>query len=397
MEQQTKASADFILRWTAIALLGFGLIMVASSSAPVATYKLDNTWFFAIRQSAWVLLGLIAMVIIATVKPKTIRKLVNLYFLFVIGLLVAVLIIGEERNGATSWFGLGPVGIQPTELAKIAVILGIARLAAKRRERFSDYRKGLIPSLILVGFVIALIMAQPDLGSTLIIGGAMFFMLFISGAKFKHMAMITGFLTLLMSIYLVVLAANDSYKIDRFTALVNPWSDMKGTGFQLVQSLYAFGNGGLTGVGLGESVQKLPMYLPMAYNDFIFPIIAEEFGFIGVFLFLLVFLSFLGRALLLSIRCKDLFFMLTGIGIVTMIALQAIVNIGGVTGTLPMTGVTLPFVSYGGSSILATMIGVGILLNISKQVHQEVAAESLNDASVDDGTSGNPANPIVNT
>jgi cell division protein FtsW len=366
MELAKKVNSDFYLRLATFALIGFGFIMVASSSTNFSAYYYEDPWYFTLRQGFWVVVGIVCMVIVSNMRPSFIEKHTFTFFTLVMLMLLAVLLFGVERNGAKSWLGIGFLGIQPTEFAKIAVVLGLAKLIANRRELFSNYRKGLIPSLIMLLIVVGFIMAQPDFGSTLIICGAAFFMLYVGGVQLKHLGLLFGVTSLILAIYVMVLISAESYKIDRYSAFVNPWADMEGTGFQLVQSMFAFGHGGLTGVGYGESIQKLPMYLPMAYNDFIFPIIGEELGFIGVCLFFAIFLGFLGRSLMISLKSKNLFWMLTGVGIVTMLSMQAIVNIGGVTGSMPMTGVTLPFISYGGSSLLATMLCVGLLLNISK-------------------------------
>ncbi len=365
MELTRKINSDFYLRLAAFALIGFGFIMVASASTNFAAYYYKDAWYFTTRQAVWVVVGIGCMFAVSKLRPHFIEKHTGKFFGLVMLMLLGVLIFGVERNGAKSWLGVGSFGIQPTEFAKIAIILGLAKLIAKRKELFSDIKKGLVPSLIMMLVVVGLIMAQPDFGSTMIICGAAISMLFVGGVRLKHLFMLGGIAAVPLTIYGLSLIANGSYKIDRYSAFINPWADMEGTGFQLVQSLFAFGHGGLTGVGYGESIQKLPMYLPMAYNDFIFPIIGEEFGFIGVFLFFALFLGFLGRSLVISLKCDNLFWMLTGVGIVTMLSLQAIINIGGVTGSMPMTGVTLPFISYGGSSLLATLICVGLLLNIS--------------------------------
>jgi cell division protein FtsW len=368
MELTGKINSDFYLRLAAFALIGFGFIMVASASTNFAAYYYKDAWYFTTRQAFWIIVGVACMFGVSKMRPHYIEKHTMKFFVVVMLMLLAVVLFGVERNGAKSWLGIGSFGIQPTEFAKIAVILGLAKLIAKRRELFRDVKKGLVPSLIMMAIVVGLIMAQPDFGSTMIICGAAVAMLFIGGIRLKHLLILGSVSAVPLTIYGMILYANDSYKIDRYSAFINPWADMEGTGFQLVQSLFAFGHGGFTGVGYGESIQKLPMYLPMAYNDFIFPIIGEEFGFIGVCLFFLLFLGFLGRSLVISLKSSHLFWMLTGVGIVTMLSLQAIINIGGVTGSMPMTGVTLPFISYGGSSLLATLICVGLLLNISRNM-----------------------------
>jgi cell division protein FtsW len=278
-------------------------------------------------------------------------------------------VIGKSVNGAKSWFIVAGFGIQPAEFAKLAVILYLSALISKKQEKFRSFRKGLLPALTIVAFISALIMLQPDIGSTMILMLCAAIVIIAGGANLKHIFLLGGagavVISLAVSIYLLKNGGH-SYRIDRFTAFMDPWADPLDTGYHLIQSLYAFGHGGISGAGFGQGIQKLH-YLPEAHNDFIFSIIGEELGFIGGSLFILVYLAFLWRGLLVAIRCNEMFGTLAGVGIIGMIGVQALINLGGVTGSIPLTGVTLPLISYGGSSMLITLIGLGILLSISRE------------------------------
>lgn len=229
-----------------------------------------------------------------------------------------------------------------------------------------------MPPLVVIGFISALIMMQPDLGSTMVLVLCAMLIIIVGGAQLKHVFYLgAGGVVFLTMVGMIFYIATDgaSHHFARFTAYWDPTKDPQGSGFQLMQSLYAFGHGGLTGAGFGQSVQKLH-YLPEAHNDFIFAIIGEELGFIGTFLFLLAYLAFLWRGLIVALRCQDTFGMLLGVGIVGMIGIQAFINMGGVTNTIPMTGVTLPLISYGGTSMLTSLAALGILLSISREYNK---------------------------
>lgn len=345
--------------------------MVFSSSSMIAvTSKLFNNdaWYFTKKQIMWATLGTFGMLIIMNIPAQKLKKWYKPYFIVIIVLLVLVLIIGEEFKGSRSWFGIGSFGIQPTEFAKLAVILYLSFIISKKGDKFRDLKKGLIPVLTVVGGIAGLILMQPDFGSCMILLSTSMIVIVAGGANLKHLfaagGMLGGIAGLFLTVYL--LAADEyGYRIQRLTSYIDPWKDQQESGYQLIQSLYAFGHGGLTGTGIGQSIQKLH-YLPEPYNDFIFAIIGEELGFIGSTIFLLAYLGLLWRGLIIALRCEDNFSTLVGVGIVGMIGIQALVNIGGVTGAIPITGVTLPLISYGGSSLLITLASIGILLSMSR-------------------------------
>ncbi|SDD99247.1 cell division protein FtsW [Paenibacillus sp. UNCCL117] len=370
MSAPRRGTPDFLLLFLTFALVCFGLAFVFSASVAE-----KDPWSLVISQGSKVLLGTFIMFFCMNVDFRKFQRWVAPFLTFSVVLLLLVPVIGIEINNAKSWLSLGPLGsIQPTEFAKLAVILYLAALISKKGEKIQDFKRGLAPPLLVVAFICLLIMQQPDLGSTLILVMSAALVIVVGGASFKHIATLAigGVMALAVigTVYFLKTEGN-SYRIGRFTTYLNPFADKEGEGWQIVQSLYAFGHGGLTGAGFGQSIQKLH-YLPLAYNDFIFAVIGEELGFIGTAIFLLVYLLFLLRGLVVALRCKELFGMLAGVGIVGMIGIQAFINIGGVTNTIPMTGVTLPLISYGGTSMMVTLMSLGILLSISREQNAQV-------------------------
>ena len=278
-----------------------------------------------------------------------------------IGLLIAVLIFGVEDKGAKRWLYIGPFGGQPVEFVKLALVIYLATFLSKKENRIRDFKTGVIPIVVVLLVLSFLIMLQPHFSSVAIMISVSFAMMYVAGIRFKHLL----YLVVPVVPVIILLVATEGYRLKRILGYLNPWEDPVGSGFQLIQSLYAFGHGGIQGVGFGQSIQKLH-YLPEMHTDFIFPIIGEEFGFIGCFLFLSVYFWFILRSWLISIRSPVLFNQLLGIGIISIVTIQAMINLGGVTGLIPITGVTLPFISYGGSSLLISLMSIGIILSISR-------------------------------
>ncbi|MBD2846200.1 putative lipid II flippase FtsW [Paenibacillus sp. IB182496] len=376
-QTRTRGRPDFVLLILTLLLSGFGLVMVFSASSNIAVSSAEyghDALYFLKRQLVWVALGTVIMLTVMNIRYERFKKGFILYFLPVLLMLIIVPFIGEERNGARSWFGFAGLGIQPTEFAKLALILYLGRLITKKGEKFREFKRGLLPIMVIVGFICGLIMLQPDLGSCLILAATAAVMIVAGGANLKHLFYSGVIVSVVVALMVSASMLHDpmawQYRIDRFTTMMNPLEDMQGSGWHLSHSLFALGHGGLTGVGLGDGVQKLH-YLTYAYSDFIFAVIGEEFGFIGSVLFLLVYLVFLWRGLLVCLRCSDVYGTVVGAGIVGMIAIQAFVNIGGVTGTIPITGVTLPFISHGGSSMLVVFGSVGVLLSISREYDRQ--------------------------
>lgn len=370
MNPPQRGTPDFFLLFLTITLIGFGLVMVFSASYSI-TFQ-DDPLSYTKRQALWAIIGTFIMFATMNTSYHKVKKLFVPFFLFVLFLLILVLMIGEVRNGAKSWFNIGPFGGQPTEFAKIGIILYLSVMINRKGEKLKNFKTGLLPLLIMVGLVGLLIMLQPDLGSTVIMMITASLVIIIGGARKKHIFWLASIATsifitaVLIEMWTADITNKPSYRLRRLTSYMNPWEDPLYSGHQLIQSWYALGHGGLTGAGFGQSIQKLH-YLPFAHNDFIFAIIGEELGFIGASLFLFVYLLFIWRGLLVALRCSDVTGMLVGIGIVGMISIQVLINIGGVIGAIPITGVTLPFISYGGTSLLSTMFAVGILLSISRE------------------------------
>lgn len=401
MKQQTaqtktkRGTPDFQLLILTLLLVGFGLVMVFSSSSSIAIANKsfnNDALFFTKKQLMWAVIGLVGMFFAMNIRFNKYKKLYAPFFLLTTVLLLIVLVAGKKVNGARSWIEIIGFSIQPAEFAKIAIILYLAALITKKGERFRDLRTGYIPVLVIVGFIAGLIMLQPDFGTCFILVSTCGLVIYAGGASMKH---IMGSILLVVLGAALALGANalfssmsssdtansttateatQNYKIGRIQAFLDPLSDTTGGSLNLYRSLVAIGDGGITGSGIGQGTMKLH-YLPNAYNDFIFSVIGEELGFVGTALFLLVYLYFIWRGIIVSLRCPDPFGTLVGIGIMGLIAIQAFINIGGVTQTIPVTGVTLPFISYGGTSLFVMMVAMGILLSISRTNNLDVIKE----------------------
>ncbi|MFJ7976305.1 stage V sporulation protein E [Peribacillus sp. JNUCC 23] len=359
-----KSNPDFILIIVTLSLLAIGLIMVYSASAIWAAYKFEgDSFYFAKRQLLFAGVGVVCMFLIMNVDYWTWRTWAKLIVIVCFVLLLAVLVpgIGVERNGSRSWIGVGAFSIQPSEFMKLAMIAFLAKFLSERQKFITSFKKGLMPSLGLVFLAFGLIMLQPDLGTGTVMVGTCVVMIFISGARVIHFA----WLGLLGVAGFVALIASAPYRIKRITSFLDPWADPQNSGFQMIQSFYAIGPGGLFGLGLGQSRQKF-FYLPEPQTDFIFAIISEELGFIGGTLVILLFALLLWRGVRIALGAPDLYGSLVAVGIIAMVAIQVMINIGVVTGLMPVTGITLPLLSYGGSSLTLMLIAIGVLLNISR-------------------------------
>ncbi|RJX41029.1 cell division protein FtsW [Paenibacillus pinisoli] len=372
----SRGRPDFLLLIMTLLMVGFGLVMVFSASSGVAVVSPrygNDAFYFTKLQLVWGVFGIFVMFFMMNLRYQVYKKAYMLLFLPVLIMLLLVPFIGVEINGAKSWFGVGSRGIQPTEPAKLAIILYLGALITKKGEKFRDFKTGLLPVMVVVCVVCGLIMLQPDLGSCMILAACASIMILAGGSNLKHVftaAAIAGLtVTVMVSISMAVNPKAWHYRVARFTSFMDPISNSQDGAFQLISSLQAMSHGGLTGAGFGESVQKLH-YLTYPYNDFIFAVIAEELGFIGSALFLLFYLLFLWRGLIVALRCPDLYGTVVGVGIVSLFAIQAFINIGGVTATIPLTGVTLPFISYGGSSLLVCLMCMGVLLSISREYNR---------------------------
>ncbi|MDR7519263.1 MAG: putative lipid II flippase FtsW [Armatimonadota bacterium] len=363
-----RRSGDVVLFATVLALVAIGLVMVYSASSVVAYERLSDSAYFFKRQAAWAALGLAAMWVARSVYHQRLRRLAAPLLLVAIVLLVAVLIpgVGRVAGGARRWIAVGPASFQPVEVAKVAVLVYMAHFAARRGLAIRDWRRGIVPPLAIVGLCAGLVLQQPDMGSAVMLAAVVLLVLFLAGARMLHLALVI--LAALPAAAVAVVAAH--YRLQRVLAFLDPWSDPQGRGFHVIQSLLAFGSGGLWGVGLGGSSQKF-FYLPERHTDFIFAIIGEELGLLGTMGLLGLFALFAYRGFRIARAAPDRFSALLAAGITATIAGQALLNMGVATGLLPVTGVPLPFVSFGGSSLVMTMIQVGILSNISQYAHRE--------------------------
>jgi len=346
-----------------LGILAIGVVMVYSASAVAAFHDYGDPYYYVKRQLLFAALGIAAMFVTMNVEYTFWRKWAVPALLICFGMLIIVLIpgLGVVRGGARSWLGIGSFGIQPSEFMKLAMIFFIAKLLSEKQNQITQFTKGLLPPLGILGAAFALIMLQPDLGTGTVMIGASILAIYVAGARLAHL----GGLALIGVLGLVGLIAAAPYRLQRITAFLDPWQDPLGAGYQSIQSLYAIGPGGLVGLGLGMSRQKYN-YLPEPQTDFIFSILAEELGFIGGSLLILLFLLLIWRGMRTAITLSDPFGSLLATGIVGIFAVQVLINVGVVIGMLPVTGVTLPLVSYGGSSLTLLLTALGILLNLSR-------------------------------
>ena len=350
-----------LLFFTMISLIIIGLIMIYSSSYIWADYKFNDSLKYVRGQTIFFIIGLFLIYIILKLDSNFFYKYSKLFLISSFVLLILVLIpgIGVVRNGSRSWFGIGSFGVQPSEAMKLALIISVSKFLSLNTKAHKSI-KGILPVLGLTALSFLLIMLQPDFGTGFILVLGIIAILFVSGVKTKYFTML-GIIGVVGAIFLILIAP---YRMDRITSFLNPWKDPLGTGFQIIQSLFAIGPGGLLGFGFLNSRQK-HFYLPEPQTDFIFSIICEEFGIIGAFVVILLFAILITLIIKLALQTDNLFkkYLIFGLGF--QIIFQAILNLSVVIGLIPVTGVTLPFISYGGSSLLITMLSIGIILNVS--------------------------------
>ncbi|MBS4030023.1 MAG: stage V sporulation protein E [Clostridiales bacterium] len=366
MKQTVKRKEpDFIILFTTMTLLAIGMVMVFSASAVIAMENRQDLYFHLRRQAFWSILGLAGMIILSNYDYWKLKRWTNAILLASFLLLLAVFIpgLGVEIYGAKRWIGIGGFTGQPSDLAKVALLLFAAAYLSRKDIRIGKFTEGPLPVLGVMGIFFGLILLQPDLGTAMAIAGTVMVIIFVAGMPLQQIFLLGLSVTPLLG-YLMV---SKPYRMRRLLSFRDPWADPLNTGYQIIQSLYALGPGGLFGVGLGRSRQKF-FYLPEPHSDFIFAIIGEELGFIGAASVLLLFFLLLWRGFKVALMAPDLFGSLLATGITAMIGLQALMNIGVVTGSIPVTGINLPLISAGGSSLLFTMCSIGVLLNISKHV-----------------------------
>lgn len=344
-------------------LICIGVVMIYSASSVWAQDRYKDGIFFLKRHLAFILIGAALSFLVMSFDYRALRKYAKPLLFFALILLILVLIpgLGREVGGARRWFRFGIFSFQPSEFANLAMLIYIADFISRKKAQMKDLWSGFLPPLMVLGFTVVLILAQPDLGSSLALGMIVFMLIFTSGADVRHL----GGVILLAIPVLYVLIFSVPYRRMRITAFLNPWADPKGSGFQLIQSNIALGSGGLFGTGLGHSNQKL-FYLPAAHTDFIFSIIGEELGLVGTLSICFLFIGFILQGFKVVKNSGDTFGHFLSLGIVSMIALKAVINMGVSSGIFPTKGLPLPFISYGGSSLIFDMIGVGLLLNVAR-------------------------------
>jgi cell division protein FtsW len=360
----TGKKPDIILLLVTLVLVTIGTVMIYSSSSIIAMERFKDGQFFLKKQIFFVLLGLGLMVFMTKIPFDQLRKLAYPGILVSVVLLSLILIphVGIRAGGATRWMRLGIFSFQVTEMVKIAMVLFLAHLLTRKIKHVTEFKRGVLIPLSVTLLIVGLIILEPDFGTAVIITVILLLMLYLSGCRITHLA---GLAALFAPVGLWLIF-HKSYRLERLMSFLDPWKDPKHSGFQIIQSLLSFGSGGTFGVGIGDGMQKL-FYLPEPHTDFILSVIAEESGFIGVAIVIFFFVVFIVRGFLISFKAPDLFSTLLAAGLTMLIALEAFINIAGVMGLIPLKGLALPFLSYGGTSLIMSLTAVGILLNISSR------------------------------
>ncbi len=360
---RTPGEMDYTFLLLVGVLVVFGLIMLLSASTPTANVKFGKSYYFFLRQFFFVILGAAAMFSLAHIDYRNLKPYARIFMLICIGLLVLVFIpgIGVSHNGSRRWINLGFMELQPSEIMKVSIAMFFAALIEDKKYDIRT-NKGLGQYLVWVGVVAALLLAETHLSGTIVICGIALLVLLIGGA---NMGLIIGGGAAACGALIGLVAAINPTRMARITSFLNPFTDMQGTGYQTAQAVYAIGSGGIFGKGLGESVQKFS-YLPEPYNDFIFAVICEELGLIGAIVIIGMFIGLIIRGIKIATEAQDVFGALTVVGIMGQIAIQTILNIGVATASIPNTGVSLPFFSYGGTAIMILLAEMGIVLSVSR-------------------------------
>lgn len=361
------ASNDFLLVFLTMSLVIFGVVMVFSASYYNAISEEGNPYYFLIRDGVWAAIGTVFMFFMTRINYRMLCTKQVAMSLLVVGTVCLLLVfspLGVTINSATRWVGIGGFTIMPGEVAKLVVIIFMSWYLGSKPERILSFREGIIPPLILCGVYGGLIMKQPNMSTAITVCTIVIGIMFFAGMRWRYLVGI--FSMGVFAAILLIFTDEDGYRFKRFTSFLDPFEDPLDTGYQVVQSLLALGSGGVFGLGLGKGIQKT-LYLPEPQNDFILAIIGEELGYCGIIVLLGVYIVIIWRGMCVAMNAPDFQGMLMASGITTMIAVQVILNVAVVTSSMPPTGVTLPFVSYGGNALLLFMGTMGILLNISRQ------------------------------
>lgn len=353
---------DYTLLITILLLLSLGLIMVLSASSPTSLAESGTSYTYFIKQAIFAIAGLFAMGIISKINYRVYKSFYKFVYVLSIILLALVLVIGTSSNGAKRWIYIGGQSFQPSEFVKLFIIIFYAGLLTKDREELPKFWKGLVKHILWIAPIACLLLLEPHMSATLVISGICLVMMIVAGCKFSQLFM-SG---LIIGVPVIgVLIVKSSYRLKRVVTFLDPWQDKLGDGWQVIQSLYAIGSGGLFGLGLGQSKQKY-LYLPEPQNDFIFSVLAEELGWAGCVFVIILFAILIWRGVLIAMKAPDMFGSLLAVGITSLIAIQVIINIAVVTSSMPATGMPLPFFSYGGTALFLLLCEMGILLNISR-------------------------------
>ena len=360
--KQKHLRYDYMLLIPTLLLLGLGLVAIYSASSSLAAHELGDSHYYLKRQGLFCLLGLCFMIFAKNIPSTLYSKLVYPSLLISLVLLILLFVpgVGIKVSGASRWIRLGGLSFQPSELAKLSLAIYVAYSMAKKGPDMALFSRGFLPHLFVTGAFIILILLQPDLGTSIIIVCWLLILLFVGGANLLHLFS----LSLLCIPIVLWLIWQADYRLKRWWAFINPWEDPQGLGFQIIHSFLAFGSGGIFGVGLGNSKQKL-FYLPEPHTDFILSILAEELGLVGLTAIVILFCILIMRGIKIALDASDLYSSYLALGISSLIGLQVLINMGVVMGLLPTKGLTLPLISYGGSSLVVSLLGIGILLNIS--------------------------------
>lgn len=354
----------YLLLGVTISLVLLGLVMIFSASSAMAYSSTGDSYYYLKKQLLYIVIGGVSLILLSRFDYRQVRNVTYPLLLGAFVGLVAVEIpgFGHTAGGAARWISIGPINVQPSEIVKLAVLLAAADVLARKRDQLHDMRELTVPLLPLVGVVCLLVVLQPDLGTAFTICLATLILAYIAGARMVHLAQIGGGLAMAVGAFILL----EPFRLSRLLAFLDPWRDPRGAGFHIIQSLLAFGSGGWHGIGLGLSRQKF-FYLPAAHTDFIFAIIGEELGLIGTLLVVGLFVALAYAGMKIAFRAPDFYGRLLSAGLSAMVLSQAVINMAAVTGLLPITGIPLPLVSFGGSSLVVTLSAVGIMLNVSSQ------------------------------